>query len=95
MLRPARFGATFAAGPAGAAHLFGPRSERVALYIPDALEEHVRRALDRGRRLQALLYEAAQRYARAEAGAWARALKPLAMGLWRRWTPRFRAPSTT
>jgi hypothetical protein len=46
--------------------LYGHRNgKRVALYIPDALEEHVRRALGNGRRLQALLYEAAQRYTRA------------------------------
>jgi len=41
------------------------RGRRFAVYIPDELEPQVRQALSRGRALQALLYEAGRRYARA------------------------------
>jgi hypothetical protein len=37
----------------------------VARYIPDALAPEIRQALDNGRALQALLYEAGRRYAEA------------------------------
>lgn len=38
---------------------------RLALYIPDRLVPEVRKAVENGRALQELLYEAGQRYARA------------------------------
>jgi hypothetical protein len=46
--------------------LYGRRKgQRFALYVPDDLAPDVERALANGRRLQALLYEAGLRYARA------------------------------
>jgi len=41
------------------------RGRRVARYIPDALAPEIRQALDNGRALQDLLYEAGRRYAEA------------------------------
>jgi hypothetical protein len=41
------------------------KGRRIALYIPDDLEPEIRRALENGRALQDLLYEAAQRYTNA------------------------------
>jgi hypothetical protein len=38
---------------------------RVAVYVPDELEPEIRRALDNGRALQELLYEAGRRYTNA------------------------------
>jgi hypothetical protein len=46
--------------------LFGRVNERrFGLYIPEELTPEVERALENGRRLQGLLHEAAERYARA------------------------------
>lgn len=41
------------------------RGRRLAVYIPDALAPDIRHALDNGRALQELLYEAGRRYAEA------------------------------
>jgi hypothetical protein len=38
---------------------------RVAVYVPDDLEPEIRRALENGRALQELLYEAGRRYTNA------------------------------
>lgn len=38
---------------------------RVAIYVPDDLEPEIRRALENGRVLQELLYEAGRRYTNA------------------------------
>jgi hypothetical protein len=38
---------------------------RKAVYVPDELQADVRRALENGRALQDLLYEAGRRYTRA------------------------------
>jgi hypothetical protein len=49
--------------------LYGRRNgRRLALYIPDRLVPEVRKAVENGRALQDLLYEAGQRYARALKG---------------------------
>lgn len=46
--------------------LYGRRNgRRLALYIPDRLVPEVKEAVENGRALQELLYEAGQRYARA------------------------------
>jgi len=46
--------------------LYGRRDgRRASVYIPDELAAEVRRALNHGQSLQALLYEVGQRYARA------------------------------
>jgi hypothetical protein len=46
--------------------LYGRRNgRRLALYIPDRLVPEVRKAVENGRAIQDLLYEAGQRYARA------------------------------
>jgi len=46
--------------------LYGLRKpQRSAVYIPDELAAEIEQALENGRRLQALLYEAAERYAKA------------------------------
>ncbi len=46
--------------------LYGrPRGRRVTLYIPDALAPEIRQALENGRAVQDLLYEAGRRYADA------------------------------
>jgi hypothetical protein len=46
--------------------LFGRvNKRRFGLYIPEDLTPEIEQALENGRRLQALLYEAAARYARA------------------------------
>lgn len=46
--------------------LYGRRNgRRLALYIPDRLVPEVKKAIENGRVLQELLYEAGQRYARA------------------------------
>jgi hypothetical protein len=41
------------------------KRRRIAIYIPDDLEPEIRRALENGRALQALLYEAGRRYTNA------------------------------
>jgi hypothetical protein len=41
------------------------KGRRIALYIPDDLEPEIRRALENGRALQELLYEAGRRYTNA------------------------------
>jgi hypothetical protein len=41
------------------------KGRRIAIYIPDELEPEVRRALDNGRALQDLLYDAGRRYTNA------------------------------
>jgi hypothetical protein len=41
------------------------KRRRIALYIPDDLEPEIRRALENGRALQELLYEAGRRYTNA------------------------------
>jgi hypothetical protein len=41
------------------------KGRRIAIYIPDELEPEIRRALENGRALQDLLYEAGRRYANA------------------------------
>ena len=41
------------------------RGRRVGLYVPDELVPAIHRALENGRALQALLYEAGRRYATA------------------------------
>jgi len=41
------------------------KGRRIALYIPDDLEPKIRRALENGRALQELLYEAGRRYTNA------------------------------
>lgn len=46
--------------------LYGRRNgRRLAMYVPDRLVAEVRKAVENGRALQDLLYEAGQRYARA------------------------------
>lgn len=46
--------------------LYGRRNgRRLALYVPDRLVPEVKRAVENGRALQELLYEAGQRYTRA------------------------------
>jgi hypothetical protein len=46
--------------------LYGRRNgRRLAVYVPDRLVPEVRKAVENGRALQGLLYEAGQRYARA------------------------------
>jgi hypothetical protein len=46
--------------------LYGRQAERrFAIYVPDSLVPRVRRALESGRALQALLYEAGRRYVEA------------------------------
>jgi hypothetical protein len=46
--------------------LYGRRDgRRLALYVPDRLVPEVKKAVENGRALQDLLYEAGQRYARA------------------------------
>ncbi|MFQ5574858.1 MAG: hypothetical protein ACE5E0_04455 [Terriglobia bacterium] len=46
--------------------LFGRvKQRRFGLYIPEELTPELERALEKGRRLQGLLYEAAHRYAQA------------------------------
>jgi hypothetical protein len=46
--------------------LYGRRNgRRLAVYVPDRLVAEVSKAVDNGRALQDLLYEAGQRYARA------------------------------
>ena len=41
------------------------KGRRIAIYIPDELEPEIRRALENGRALQDLLYEAGRRYTNA------------------------------
>ena len=41
------------------------KRRRVAIYVPDELAPDIRRALDNGRALQDLLYEAGRRYTNA------------------------------
>ena len=41
------------------------KGRRLAIYIPDELEPEIRRALENGRALQDLLYEAGRRYTNA------------------------------
>jgi hypothetical protein len=41
------------------------KGRRIAVYVPDELEAEVRRALENGRALQDLLYEAGRRYTNA------------------------------
>ncbi|MBI1874735.1 MAG: hypothetical protein HYS05_12750 [Acidobacteria bacterium] len=41
------------------------RGRRVAVYVPDELEPEIRRAIENGRALQGLLYEAGRRYTNA------------------------------
>jgi len=41
------------------------KGRRVAIYIPDELAPEIRRALENGRALQDLLYEAGRRYTNA------------------------------
>jgi len=41
------------------------KGRRIAVYVPDELEAEVRRALENGRALQDLLYEAGRRYTTA------------------------------
>jgi len=41
------------------------KGRRIAIYVPDALEPEIRRALDNGRALQDLLHEAGRRYTNA------------------------------
>ena len=41
------------------------KGRRIVLYIPDELEPQIRRALENGRALQDLLYEAGRRYTNA------------------------------
>jgi hypothetical protein len=41
------------------------KGRRIAVYIPDDLEPEIRRALENGRALQELLYEAGRRYTNA------------------------------
>ena len=50
-----------------AAHSIGAeyKGRRVGTYVPDALVPQIQRALDNGRALQALLYEAGRRYTAA------------------------------
>jgi hypothetical protein len=49
--------------------LYGRRNgRRLAMYVPDRLVPAVKKAVENGRALQELLYEAGQRYARALKG---------------------------
>jgi hypothetical protein len=41
------------------------KGRRIAIYVPDELEPEIRRALENGRALQELLYEAGRRYTNA------------------------------